>query len=140
MKPAVHHIGVAVRDLQDAIRRYAGLGLVVASVEEVPSERVRVAFLPLASGAIELLEPMSSEGPVAKFLQTRGEGVHHIALQVPDIREALERAAEQGLRTVGDAPRPGSAGTLVAFLHPKDTAGVLIELVQALPADSSTPV
>lgn len=135
MTLALHHIGVAVSNLQDAIRRYESLGLVAGHVEEVPSEKVRVAFLPMASGAIELLEPTSGDGPIARFLETRGEGIHHIALEVPDIREALRRAAEQGLRTVGEAPRRGSGATLVAFLHPKDMAGVLIELVQPLPRE-----
>ncbi|MDR5682884.1 MAG: methylmalonyl-CoA epimerase [Armatimonadota bacterium] len=137
MTLSFHHIGIAVRSLDDALRRYGGLGLAAAWIEEVPSEGVRVAFLPLAAGAIELLEPTSPDGPVARFLQTRGEGVHHIALQVPDIHRALERAARSGLRTVGKAPRPGSHSTLVAFLHPKDTAGALIELVQPLPPDVS---
>jgi methylmalonyl-CoA/ethylmalonyl-CoA epimerase len=125
------HVAVAVHDLDAAVRRYESLGLRCQHVEDVPSEGVRVAFLPAGEAALELLQPLQPDGPVARFLQARGEGLHHVALRVPDLDAALERARAAGVRVLEPAPRLGSRGRRVAFLHPKDTSGVLVELVEA---------
>ncbi len=126
------HLGVAVADLEAALAAYtAGLGLAVHGVEEVPSDGVRVAMLPLADGRIELLEPTSPAGPVGRFLADRGPGLHHVALAVPDLNAALEQARRAGLRLIDETPRPGAGGRRVAFIHPRSLGGVLIELCQA---------
>jgi methylmalonyl-CoA/ethylmalonyl-CoA epimerase len=119
----LHHIGVAVASLQDALPRWTGLGLVLESIEEVPTEQVRVAVLRAGSQRIELLEPTSPDSPVAKFLQKRGPGIHHLAFAVDDCQRQLDTA-----------PRPGAHGCRVAFVHPKHLGGVLAELVED-PAD-----
>lgn len=128
------HVGIAVADLDEAVRFYTtGLGLRLAGVEEAASDRVRVAVLPVAGARIELLAPTSPESPVARFLAGRGPGLHHIALAVPDVHAALERARSAGLRLIDEAPRRGAGGRLVAFIHPKSAGGVLIELCQSAP-------
>jgi methylmalonyl-CoA epimerase len=132
--PRLDHVAVAVKDLQGALRAFEALGLRCSHVEEVPAEGVRVAFLPAEDVSVELLEPTSPAGAVARFLASRGEGVHHVALRVPSLHEALTRAEAAGLRPVPPAPRPGARGTRVAFLNPKDTSGVLVELIED-PAD-----
>ncbi|MBX6377502.1 MAG: methylmalonyl-CoA epimerase [Clostridia bacterium] len=126
----VDHIGVAVADLEAALRLYAGLGLEARSIEEVPTERVRVALLPAGESRIELLEPTDDEGAVARFLRSHGPGIHHIAFRVPDIEAAMARARSAGLRLLDEAPRPGAEGARVAFVHPKSAGGVLVELCQ----------
>ncbi len=125
------HVAVAVYDLEAAMSRWGLLGLGCTHVEDVPSEGVRVAFLPAGEVALELLQPLDPDGPVARFLQARGEGLHHVAFRVPDLHAALNSARASGVRVVEPAPRLGSRGRRVAFLHPKDTAGVLVELVEA---------
>ncbi len=128
------HVAVAVRDLQAAVRAFEALGMRCARVEEVPEEHVRAAFLPLGEGvALELLEPTSEASPVGKFLASRGEGVHHVAVRVRSVTTALETALAAGLQPVLPAPRPGARGCTVAFLHPKGTCGVLVELVEYPP-------
>ncbi|MCL6499500.1 MAG: methylmalonyl-CoA epimerase [Firmicutes bacterium] len=124
------HVALAVRDLQAALRVFETLGFRCARVEEVPWEEVRVAFLSAGEVALELVEPTSEHGAVGRFLAARGEGVHHVALRVPDLRQSMERAAAAGLAVVPPAPRSGAQGSQVAFLHPRTTHGVLIELVQ----------
>ncbi|GBD28311.1 hypothetical protein HRbin31_00326 [bacterium HR31] len=124
------HVALAVRDLQAALRVFETLGFRCARVEEIPSEEVRVAFLSAGEVVLELVEPTSENGAVGRFLAARGEGVHHVALRVPDLRQSLERAAAAGLAVVPPAPRSGARGSQVAFLHPRTTHGVLIELVQ----------
>ncbi|MBI4575591.1 MAG: methylmalonyl-CoA epimerase [Planctomycetes bacterium] len=137
------HIGVAVESLEEALRVWrGGLGLEVEHEEEVPAERVRVARLGLpGAGAVELLESTSPEGPVGRFLRRNGPGLHHLALRVEDLDAALAAARDAGLSPVGEAPRAGVGGTRVAFLHPRDTGGVLLELVErAAPGvDPGTP-
>jgi len=128
--PRLDHLAVAVRDLQVALRAFEALGLRCSHVEEVPGEEVRVAFVPAGDVALELLEPTSSSGVVARFLASRGEGVHHVAFRVSSLQEALSQAHAAGLRPVPPAPRLGARGTRVAFLNPKDTSGVLVELVE----------
>ena len=121
----LHHIGVAVRDLDEAITRHAKLGLKLAHREKVPSQKVEVAFV----GDRPWIELVSGPG-VSKFIDNRGEGQHHMAFAVPSIIEELARQNARGAALIDEAPRPGAWGHHVAFLHPKDQGGVLIELVE----------
>ncbi len=131
MPPKLDHVGIAVKDLKEAIQLYEAVGLKVDHVEEVPSEKVRTAFIRVGEFAkIELLESTAPDGPIAKAIEKRGEGVHHVALRVDDIEAAMEAAKRAGLVLVNDAPRPGAHGTRVNFVHPKSTRGVLLELCQ----------
>lgn len=125
------HLGVAVRSIDQALRFYRDtLGLEVKHVETVAEQKVKVAMLPVGESRFELMEPTDAEGAVAKFIEARGEGLQHIALQVDDLEEALRRARERGVRLIDEKPRVGAGGNLVAFVHPKSTSGVLIEFVQ----------
>jgi methylmalonyl-CoA/ethylmalonyl-CoA epimerase len=125
------HIGVAVRDLEQRLAPYRdALGLSGAHTEEVPTEQARVGFIPLGESEIELLEPTSPDGVLARYMDKRGEGIHHIALAVDDCQATLYRLKAAGIRLVDEAPRPGSRGTKVAFIHPSAMGGVLIELVE----------
>ncbi len=124
----VHHIGVAVPSIANALPTFQRLtGSHGSPVEEVASQAVRVCFV----GALELLEPTGPESVVARFLERRGPGLHHVAYACPDIRAELARLAEAGFRLIDEAPRPGAHGHLVAFLHPGSTERVLVELVEA---------
>jgi methylmalonyl-CoA/ethylmalonyl-CoA epimerase len=107
------------------------LGLSIAETEEVASQKVRVAMLPVGESRIELLEPTTDDSPISKFLARRGPGVHHVAFNVPDIRAALADLKAKGTRLIDEEPRPGAGGCLVAFIHPSSTGGVLIELVES---------
>jgi methylmalonyl-CoA epimerase len=123
------HVGIAVRSLDEALRPYVnGLGLSVDGTEEVAGERVRVAFLPVGETRIELLEPTAEDSPIARFIQRRGEGVHHLCFQVADLDAALERLKAAGVPLVDESPRGGAGGSRVAFVHPRGMGGVLIEL------------
>ncbi|HVH30716.1 MAG TPA: methylmalonyl-CoA epimerase [bacterium] len=125
------HLGIAVRDLVEAARLYSSaFGLEVTERYTLPEEGVRIAFLPSGEIDLELLEPIDHSGSVAKFLATRGPGLHHIAFQVPDIEAALARASTAGCTVVAPGPHPGARGYLIAFLHPSTSGGVLIEFVQ----------
>jgi methylmalonyl-CoA/ethylmalonyl-CoA epimerase len=125
----VDHVGIAVRSLAERVPLYRDLlGVTLDREEEVPTERVRVAFLGDGETHVELLEPLDGEGPIAQFLAKRGEGVHHLCFAVDDIEAAVSRLRAEGVTLVGEAPRPGAGGCRVAFLHPKGTGGVLIEL------------
>jgi methylmalonyl-CoA/ethylmalonyl-CoA epimerase len=127
----IDHIGIATNGLEAAASIYAeALGLSVAEIEEVASQKVRVAMLPLGESRIELLEATSADSPISKFLEKRGPGIHHIALKVPDIRAALAILKSKGARLIDEEPRHGAGGCLVAFIHPSSTGGVLIELVE----------
>jgi methylmalonyl-CoA epimerase len=126
------HIGIAVRSLDEALRPYVeGLDLSVAGTEEVAGERVRVAFLPVGQTRIELLEPTAEDSPIARFIRRRGEGIHHLCFRVADLEAALERLKRAGVPLVDEAPRAGAGGSRVAFIHPRGTGGVLIELAEA---------
>jgi LAO/AO transport system kinase len=131
----VDHIGIAVSSIDEALAFYRdALGLQIDDVEDVPSERVRTHFISpsVTSGtALELLQAMDAESPIAKYVAKRGPGLHHITLRVKDIRQVLERLKARGVRVIGDAPRPGAHGSLVAFVHPSSAHGVLVELKQA---------
>jgi methylmalonyl-CoA/ethylmalonyl-CoA epimerase len=127
----IEHIGIATHKIDDALQFWReALGLSVVETEEVAEQGVRVAMLPLGEPRVELLEPTSEASPVAKFLEKRGPGIHHIAVRVDDIRATLARLKEQGVRLIDDAPRTGAGGCLVAFVHPTAAGGVLLELVE----------
>lgn len=127
----IDHIGIAVRSLDDAIPLYRDvLGLELLGSERVESEQVRVAFMKIGETKIELLEPLSPESPIARHIEKRGEGIHHIALQVEGIQEELDRLADAGFRLLNKQPKPGAHGAQVAFIHPRSTRGVLYELCQ----------
>jgi methylmalonyl-CoA/ethylmalonyl-CoA epimerase len=121
------HIGIAVKSLE-AAKIYELLGLAVQHVETVETQRVKTAFLSVGDSNLELLEPTSPDSPIAKFIEKRGEGIHHICLRVDSIEEHLERLKAAGYRLVNEAPVPGAHGCRVAFLHPSAGNGVLIEL------------
>ena len=124
------HIGIAVRDLESAVRTYErGLGLVCTHRETVETEQVKTAFLPLGDTHLELLESLSPDGPIGRFLEKRGEGIHHLCFEVEDLDAALARSKAEGLTPLGE-PRDGAGGKRVVFLHPKGAHGVLIELCQ----------
>ncbi len=130
MLKKVNHIGIAVRSIEEAKRFYEVMGLQVEGYEVVEEQKVKVAFVPVGETRIELLEPTSEDSPVAKFIAKRGEGIHHIAFEVDDIEKALEVLKESGVRLIDEKPRRGAHGTRIAFLHPKSTNGVLIEICQ----------
>ena len=126
----IDHIGIAVHSIEEALRVYEGaLGLELTEVKEVPEQAVRIAFLPVGESEIELVEPMTTDSGIAKFLEKRGEGVHHICLEVDDIEAALQDLAAMGGRLMDKRPRQGALGR-VAFLHPRSAHGVLIELIE----------
>ena len=127
----VDHIGIATRQIDEALALWRdALGLEIESTEEVTEQGVRVAMLPIGDTHIELLEPLSQNSPVGKFLEKRGPGIHHVAIQVTDIKAALARLKEKGTRLIDETPRVGAGGCLVAFVHPASANGVLLELVQ----------
>ena len=125
------HLGVAVPDLEQALRLYRDLlGLTLLEMETVESDGVRVAILELGGGHLELLEPTGPESPVARFLEKRGPGIHHLALAVKDCRAAIDAVRGAGARMLDEAPRPGAGGKRIAFVHPRSAGGVLLELCQ----------
>ena len=133
MKATLDHVGIAVGDLAQALAFYRdALGLEVEPPEEVASQRVRAHFVPVGEAALELLEPTAPDSPIAKYIEKRGPGVHHITLRVDDISEALARLKARGVRLIDESPRAGAEGALIAFVHPASTHGVLVELKQRL--------
>jgi methylmalonyl-CoA/ethylmalonyl-CoA epimerase len=131
LKPTLDHIGIAVRSLESA-KIYQDLGLTIEHVETVETQRVKTAFLSVGDANLELLEPTSPDSPIAKFIEKRGEGIHHICLRVDDLEAHLERLKAAGYRLINEAPVPGAHGCRVAFLHPSAGNGVLIELSSKL--------
>lgn len=128
------HIGVAVADLHHAIERWRSiLGPPTSGPEEVPSNRVRVVFLEAGASHVELLEPTDPESPVARFLASRGEGIHHLAFRVPNVDHVLDSLVRRGERVVDRTGRPGARGRRVGFAHPSAFGGVLVEFVEAPP-------
>ena len=128
----IEHLGIAVKSIEDALSYYEGvLGLKCYAIEEVTDQRVKTAFLKVGDTKIELLESTDLEGPVGKFIEKKGEGIHHIAFAVQDgVAEALKEAEEKNIRLIDQAPRKGAEGLHIAFLHPKSTIGVLTELCE----------
>jgi len=127
----IDHIGIATNGIDEAARFWReALGLESGETEEVVEQKVRVAMLPIGESRIELLEATTPDSPIAKFIEKRGPGVHHIAVRVDDIRAALARLKKEGARLIDEEPRTGAGGCLVAFVHPSSAGGVLLELVQ----------
>jgi methylmalonyl-CoA epimerase len=134
MKAVLDHIGIAVQDVDKALAFYRdALGLDVEAPEDVRSQRVRAHFIPVGRSALELLEATAPDSPIAKFVEKRGPGIHHVTLRVEDIQAALNQLKTRGVRLVDEAPRPGAEGAQVAFIHPSATHGVLVELKQPAP-------
>ena len=135
MKPThLEHIGIAVESLDEAIPFYEKvLGLECYAIEEVPDQKVRTAFFRVGDTKIELLESTDPEGPVGKFIQRKGQGIHHMAFAVKEAGEALRHAESQGVELIDRAPRKGAEGMMIGFLHPRSTFGVLTELCSSNP-------
>lgn len=123
----IDHLGIAVPSLAEAVKAYEALGFTVQASEEVPSEKVRVAFLPLGESRLELLEPTEPGSVIARFLEKRS-GLHHVCVLVADIDAALAELRARGIPLIDSKPRPGAGGSRVAFVHPRSAAGVLLEL------------
>jgi len=131
MITGLHHIGIAVENLDEAVRLYRDkLGLRLDSIEEVPTERVRVAVLFAGDQRIELLQPTGDDSPIAGFIAKRGVGIHHVAFESDDCAGEIQRLAAEDLRLLDETPRPGAHGTKCAFIHPKSLGSVLTEIVE----------
>ena len=127
----IEHIGIAVKDIKAAQKMYESLlGAKCYKVEEVESEHVRTAFFKMGESKIELLQATNVNSPIAKFIEKKGEGIHHIAFDVVDINKEIERLLAEGFELIHKIPKEGADGKLIAFLHPKSTAGILVELCQ----------
>ena len=124
----IDHVGIAVRSIEEAKGLYEAMGLHVEAIEEVPHEGVRVALIPCGESRIELLEPMTEDSPIAKFLEKKGPGIHHLCLGSSDVRSDDARLREGGYQVLRPEPTRGAGGCWVQFVHPKSTGGVLIEL------------
>lgn len=129
----IDHVGIAVKDLQQAVAKYeAILGTVCYKVETIETEKVKTAFLKIGESKIELLEAIDDNGVIVDFLNKKGEGIHHIAYEVADIYHEIERFKEQGFTILNESPKKGADNKLVCFIHPRDCNGVLTELVQSI--------
>jgi len=127
----IDHIGIAVKSISEALKLYEEvLGIKCEGIEEVQEQKVKTAFLPIGDTEIELLESTAPDGPVAKFIEKRGEGIHHIALRVENVEEALKEIKERGIALIDESPRKGAGGARIAFIHPKATNGVLLEICE----------
>ena len=132
MLKKINHLGIAVKSLDASIPFYRDqLGMTFEGTEEVAEQKVKVAFLQIGESRIELLEPTAEDSPIAKFLEKKGEGVHHTAYEVDDIETALADLKAKGIRLIDETPRRGAHNSLIAFIHPKATGGVLTEICQA---------
>ncbi|SHI58361.1 methylmalonyl-CoA epimerase [Dethiosulfatibacter aminovorans DSM 17477] len=131
MVKKVDHIGIAVKNLEETLKFYQEvMGLDLAGTEVVEEQKVKVAFLPIGDTEVELLESTDPDGPIARYIDKKGEGVQHIAYRVDDIEAAIAEMQEKGVRMIDEKPRYGAGGAKIAFCHPKYTAGVLVELCQ----------
>jgi methylmalonyl-CoA/ethylmalonyl-CoA epimerase len=127
----INHLGIATKGIEEALKFWEdALGLENIHTEVIEDQKVRVAMLPLGESRIELLEPTSEDSPISKFLEKRGGGIHHIAIEVEDIETSLAQLKAKGMRLIDESPRIGAEGCLVAFVHPSSANGVLLELVQ----------
>jgi len=127
----VDHIGIAVKDMNAAIKFYEEvLGMKVEGIEVVEEQKVKTAFIPTGDSEVELLESTAPDGPIAKFIEKKGEGIQHIAFRVDNIEKALEELKAKGIRLIDEKPRRGAGGAKIAFLHPKATFGTLVELCE----------
>ncbi len=131
MLKKIDHIGIAVANLDEALKVYTEvLGLEVHGTEVVEEQKVKVAFLPVGDSEVELLESTSPDGPIAKFIEAKGQGIQHIAFRVDNLEQALSEMKDKGIRLIDEKPRYGAGGAKIAFLHPKSTNSVLIELCE----------
>ncbi len=127
----INHLGIATKGIDESLKFWGdALGLENVHTEIVEDQKVRVAMLPIGESRIELLEPTSDDSPISKFLDKRGGGIHHIAVEVDDIEATLAKLRSQGMKLIDETPRIGAEGCLVAFVHPAASGGVLLELVQ----------
>jgi methylmalonyl-CoA epimerase len=127
----IDHLGIATKGIEEALAFWEkALGLENVHTETVEDQKVRVAMLPLGESRVELLEPMAADSPISKFLEKRGGGIHHIAVEVEDIEAAISRMKANGVRMIDETPRIGAEGCRVAFAHPASSGGVLLELVE----------
>lgn len=127
----IDHIGIAVKSIEEASKLYTDLGLAIEGTETVESQKVKVAFIPVGQSRIELLESTVPDGNVAKFIEAKGEGIHHLAIKVDDVAKALEELSAKGYALIDKIPRQGAGGHKIAFVHPKSTRGVLLELSES---------
>jgi methylmalonyl-CoA/ethylmalonyl-CoA epimerase len=131
MVSKIDHIGIAVKNLEESLHFYQEtLGLDLAGTEVVEDQHVKVAFLPIGDTEIELLESTDQEGPIARYIEKRGQGVQHLAVRVENIEDAIREMKEKGIRMIDQVPRYGAGGAKIAFCHPKSTGGVLVELTE----------
>ncbi|MBX7173175.1 MAG: methylmalonyl-CoA epimerase [Pyrinomonadaceae bacterium] len=129
----INHLGIATKSISEALKFWQdSLGLDNIHTEEVEEQKVRVAMLPIGESRVELLEPTSEDSPISKFLEKRGGGIHHIAVEVEDIEASLAKLKAEGARLIDETPRIGAEGCLIAFVHPTTTGGVLLELTQKI--------
>ena len=127
----IDHIGIAVKNIEDSLKVYKDiLGMEVAGEEVVDEQKVKTVFLPVGESEIELLESTSPDGTIAKFIEKRGEGLHHVAFQVDNLEDKLKELEAKGVRLIDKEPRYGAGGSRIAFLHPKSTNGILVELCE----------
>jgi len=127
----IDHIGIAVKSIEQAGKFYTDvLGLDIEEIETVAEQKVNVAFIPITDSEVELLESVEPDGPVAKYIEKRGEGIQHIAFRVDDINQCLAELKEKGVRLIDQTPRHGAGGAKIAFIHPKETNGVLVEICE----------
>ncbi len=129
----INHLGIATKGIDEALKFWSdALGLENVHTEIVEDQKVKVAMLPIGESRVELLEATSDDSPISKFLEKRGGGIHHIAVEVDDIEAALQKLKSNGMRLIDESPRVGAEGCLVAFVHPSSSNGVLVELVQTV--------
>ncbi len=127
----INHLGIATKGIEEALKFWKDtLGLENVHTEVVEEQKVRVAILPIGGTRIELLESVAEDSPISKFLEKRGGGIHHVAIEVDDIHQTLEKMRANGIRLIDETPKVGAEGCLIAFVHPSSTGGVLLELVQ----------
>ena len=128
----VDHVGIAVKNLDESVKFYESLGFKASGYEVVAEQKVKVAFLPCGDSEIELLESTEPDGPIARFIEKNGPGIQHIAIRVDDIDKALEELKAKEVRLIDQTPRYGAGNARIAFVHPKATGGVLLELTQRM--------
>ncbi len=126
----IDHVGIAVKNLQKSINMYRSLGMEVTNIEEVKEQKVNIAFINIGENRIELLEPTSPESTIAKFIKKKGEGIHHLAIRVKNLKKTLAEYEERGIRLIDKIPRNSAHGMKIAFVHPKSVQGVLLELCE----------
>ena len=135
MMKKINHVAIAVKDLANAVETYKKLGFHYDHTEEVPSQKVKTAFFSVGESHVELLEPTAPDSPISGFLEKRGPGIHHLCIEVSDIEHALVEYKQAGVRLINPQPVTGAGGHRVAFVHPKATGGVLLELVEVKSAE-----